>query len=75
MFRKANNQANLETYLKEKSCCSKIFGGIMLVWHLLFKPFDFIRNFTVPMCEQSEWNKYRAVAAPLTVPFSMLFLF
>jgi len=73
MFRKANNQANLENYLKEKSCCSRVLGSFMLVWHLIFKPFDFLRDYTVPMCEQSEWNK-RSVAAPLTVPFAIYFL-
>jgi hypothetical protein len=51
MFRKANNQANAENYLKEKSCCSKVFGSFMIAWHLLFKPVDFLRDYTVPMCE------------------------
>jgi len=75
MFRKANNYANPENYLKEKSCCSRVLGSFILVWHLLFKPFDFLRDYTVPMCEQSEWNKSRAVAAPLTVPFAIYFLY
>jgi hypothetical protein len=51
MFRKATNQQNPENYLKEKSCCSKVFGSFMVAWHLLFKPIDFLRDYTVPMCE------------------------
>lgn len=48
---------------------------IAAIWHYINLPFDFIRHYTVPMVENEEWSKSRAIAMPLTVPFSFMFLF
>jgi len=44
------------------------------IWRIVELPVNFVRDFTVPMAEESEWNKLRAIVLPLTIPFSFILL-
>ena len=44
------------------------------IYRILEIPLVIIRDFSIPMCEESEWNRNRAAILPLTIPFVFCFL-
>ena len=44
------------------------------MWRILEIPLVILRDFSIPMAEQSEWNRNRAAILPLTIPIVFCFL-
>lgn len=43
-------------------------------WKVIEVPLNFLRDYTVPMAEYDDWNRFRATVLPLTVPVSFMYL-
>lgn len=46
-----------------------------LCWKIVEIPFNFVRDYSIPMAEFEEWDRNRASILPLTVPISFAFLY
>lgn len=43
-------------------------------WKIVEVPFNFFRDFSIPMAEYDDWDRFRASVLPLSVPISFMFL-
>lgn len=43
-------------------------------WKIVEIPFDFVRNYTVPMVDPVDWNRTRAAVLPLTTIWGYCYL-
>ena len=51
----------------DNSCFDSLFKVVEI-------PLNFLRNYSVPMAEEGEWNRLRAAILPLTMPFAFVYL-
>jgi len=43
-------------------------------WKIVEVPLNFLRDYSVPMADKSEWDRNRAAIIPLTFPWAFAFL-
>lgn len=43
-------------------------------WKVIEVPLNFLRDFTIPMADYSDWDRFRASVLPMTIPTAFMFL-
>lgn len=49
-------------------------GCLSYVTKIVEIPLTFIRDLTIPMADNADWNRNRATVLPLTIPVSLFYL-
>lgn len=68
------NYAAYKLMLQLKRNTENKESGLDKCWKIVEVPFNFFRDFTIPMGDDGDWDRIRASILPLTMPTAFMFL-